>query len=99
MMKKYLEGTAASLPLGGLIEEAGTAKNYNTGSWGTFKPVFLVEHCIQCFFCWVYCPDSAVLIENSKVVGFDYEHCKGCAICAYECPTKPKSIVMEKKEQ
>jgi pyruvate ferredoxin oxidoreductase delta subunit len=98
-MKKYLEGTAASLPLAGMIEEAGTAQKYNTGSWGTFKPIFLVEHCIQCFFCWVYCPDSAVLVEEGKVAGFDYEHCKGCAICEYECPTKPKSILMEKKEQ
>lgn len=97
MMKKYLEGTVETLPLAGLIEEAGTAENYTTGTWGTFKPVFVAEHCIQCLFCWVYCPDAAVKLEGGKVVGFDYDHCKGCAICEYECPTKIKSIVMVKK--
>jgi pyruvate ferredoxin oxidoreductase delta subunit len=98
MMKKYLQGTYKTLPLGGLIEEAGTAENYETGGWGTFKPVLDLDVCIQCLFCWVFCPDSAILTEAGKVVAIDYMHCKGCAICAHECPTKPvKAITMEKK--
>ena len=97
-MKKYLEGTYQKLPLAGVIEEAGTAEKYETGSWGTFKPVFNAEICIQCFFCWVYCPDSAIMVEGGEVVGIDLYHCKGCGICSHECPTKPvKAIVMEKK--
>ena len=97
-MKKYLEGTYQKLPLAGVIEEAGTAEKYETGSWGTFKPVFDAEICIQCLFCWVYCPDSAILVEKGEVVGIDYLHCKGCAICSHECPTKPvKAIIMEQK--
>jgi len=100
MMKKYFDATYKNLPLGGLIEEAGNAKNYETGTWGTFKPVFNAEICIQCLFCWVYCPDSAILVdEKGEVTGIDYEHCKGCEICSVECPTKPeKAIVMVKKE-
>ncbi len=98
--KKYLDATYDKLPLAGLIEEAGNAQEYETGSWGTFRPVFNAEICIQCLFCWVYCPDSAILVnEDGEVIGIDYEHCKGCAICHVECPTKPeKAITMEKKE-
>ncbi|RJP81457.1 MAG: 4Fe-4S dicluster domain-containing protein [Candidatus Zixiibacteriota bacterium] len=98
-MKKYLEGTYKTLPLAGLVEEAGTAENYNTGGWGVFKPVFKPEICIQCLFCWVYCPDSSILTEGGKVVAIDYEHCKGCGLCSKECPTKPeKAIIMVKKD-
>lgn len=97
-MKKYLEGKYKDLPLAGVIEEAGTAEHYNTGGWSAFKPVFHADICIQCFFCWVYCPDSAILVKNGEIVGIDYDHCKGCAICSHECPTKPeKAITMEKK--
>lgn len=97
-MKKYFDATYDKLPLAGVIEEAGNAKNYETGSWGTFRPIFHPEICIQCLFCWVYCPDSAILVEDGKVVGIDYDHCKGCEICHVECPTKPdKAITMEKK--
>lgn len=97
-MKKYLEAKYADLPLAGVIEEAGNAHNYETGSWGTFKPVLNLDICIQCLFCWVYCPDSAILVEGGQVVGIDYDHCKGCSICSVECPTKPeKAIVMVKK--
>jgi len=38
--------------------------------------------------CWIYCPDSSILVEDGKMIGFDYKHCKGCGICAAECPTK-----------
>jgi pyruvate ferredoxin oxidoreductase delta subunit len=97
-MKKYLEAQYADLPLAGVIEEAGNARNYDTGSWGAFKPVLNLDICIQCLFCWVYCPDSAILVEDGQVVGIDYDHCKGCSICSVECPTKPeKAIVMVKK--
>ena len=40
------------------------------------------------------CPDSAILVEDAKVVGIDLEHCKGCGICAAECPPKVKAIKM-----
>jgi len=46
-------------------------------------------------FCWVYCPDGAIQVENSKVVGIDLKHCKGCGICAEECPKKVITMVDE----
>lgn len=84
---------------GGYITEAGNSKNYETGSWRTFKPIFHAEKCIHCLFCWVYCPDDAVIVKDGKMQGFDYDHCKGCGICAYECPDKAKAIEMVLEHQ
>jgi len=97
---------AHDLPAGGIILEAGNSHAYNTGDWRTFKPVFVAENCIHCMFCWIYCPDSSVLIEASgektKMTGFDYDHCKGCGICAQHCPPAAKgkaAIVMVRDEK
>lgn len=62
--------------------------------WRVEKPVFNVEHCINCFNCWVYCPDSSIIARNEKLVGVDYVHCKGCGLCSSVCPTNPKSLLM-----
>ncbi len=84
------------LPIGAVIPEAGNAASYNTGSWRAFRPQWIEENCIQCLFCWMYCPDSAVNVKDGKRGEFDYDHCKGCGICAMECPGKKgkKAIVM-----
>jgi pyruvate ferredoxin oxidoreductase delta subunit len=76
------------LARGGIIPEAGTAAAYQTGGWRTFRPVRDDECCINCLFCWVYCPDGAVVCEDKTVKsrGFDLQHCKGCAVCAEVCP-------------
>ena len=82
------------LPRGGLILEPGSAQRYKTGDWRTLRPVRDAEKCRQCMLCWVYCPDSAVIVEDGKVVGVDLDHCKGCGICARECPPKAAAITM-----
>ncbi|MBL7158836.1 MAG: 4Fe-4S binding protein [Candidatus Omnitrophica bacterium] len=76
------------IPIGGLIEEAGTAKEYKTGSWRTFRPVIDKAKCINCLQCWMHCPDSCIKVKDSKMEGFDYDYCKGCGICASVCPVK-----------
>jgi pyruvate ferredoxin oxidoreductase delta subunit len=43
----------------------------------------------------VFCPDSAIIVEDAKVKGVDYDHCKGCGICARECPPKVQAFTME----
>jgi len=92
-MKKKEKGWK-EIPIGGLIDKAGSAMDYNTGSWRTFKPVVDHSKCINCLQCWIYCPDSAILVKDGKMAGYDYEHCKGCGICASICPVK--CIKMEK---
>ena len=74
------------LAIGGLILEAGNAAEYKTGGWRTMCPVHDPKKCINCMLCWIYCPDSAILVKDGKVTGIDYDHCKGCGICARECP-------------
>ena len=82
------------LALGGIIEEAGNAVEYNTGAWRTYRPIWHEDRCIQCFLCWIYCPDNSIRVEDGKVAGIDLEHCKGCGICAEECPDKANAIEM-----
>ncbi|MCK4249128.1 MAG: 4Fe-4S binding protein [Candidatus Omnitrophica bacterium] len=97
MSKTKKEPGWKDIPIGGLILEPGNAVEYKTGGWRTFKPVHDKEKCINCLFCWMYCPDSAIKVEDGKVIGIDLEHCKGCGICAKECPPKVQAITMEKE--
>jgi len=85
------------LPIGGLILEPGNSEAYNTGTWRTFKPVLHPEICTHDLFCWLYCPDAAILVKDGKMTGFDMKHCKGCGICAKVCPHKPSAITMVKE--
>jgi len=73
---------------GGIIPQAGNAQEYEVGGWRNEHPVRDDECCIDCLFCWVYCPDTAVYIDGESVkgLGFSPQHCKGCAICAQVCP-------------
>ncbi|MBI5206714.1 MAG: 4Fe-4S binding protein [Candidatus Firestonebacteria bacterium] len=86
------------IPIGGLIIEAGNSKKYLTGGWKVQKPVLDKNKCINCMVCWVYCPDSSILIKDGKIDDFDLNHCKGCGICANECPPKIKAITMKIEE-
>lgn len=68
--------------------------NLSVAHWRTDKPIYNTEHCVHCYQCWVYCPDSSILVRTEKMSGIDYEHCKGCGVCANVCPTNPKSLIM-----
>lgn len=84
------------LAMGAMIVTPGSAREYKTGDWRSMRPIYDAKACIHCMQCWVYCPDSAVMVKDGKVVGIDLEHCKGCGICARVCPAKPnKAIKME----
>jgi len=91
---KKIEGWK-ELPIGAVLP-CCTAVEYKTGSWRTFKPVWIPEKCIHCLQCWLICPDFSVIVKDAKMTGFDYEHCKGCGLCANICPVKGKAIKMEK---
>ena len=56
------------LPLGGKILEAGNAREYKTGGWKTFRPNIDRAECINCLFCWIYCPDMAITLESGAAV-------------------------------
>lgn len=91
--------TWKELTIGTINLEAGNSISNHTGTWRSGrKPEFIEKNCIQCFFCWLYCPHFAVGVEGGKVTGFNYDYCTGCGLCAEECPTKEKSIIMVKEE-
>jgi len=83
----------------GLCLEAGTSLNFETGDWRSDKPVWDEAKCTNCMICWIYCPDSAIIIKDGKVTGIDYRYCKGCGICAEECPPKVQAIKMVREEK
>ena len=64
------------------------------GDWRVLKPVYNRDLCIDCQFCWIYCPDVSIISRDKKMIGVDYDHCKGCGICVEVCPTNPKSLLM-----
>ncbi|MCX5781607.1 MAG: 4Fe-4S binding protein [Elusimicrobia bacterium] len=82
------------LPIGDILE-AGTAVKFKTGDWRSLKPVWYPEKCIHCMFCWISCPDSAIIVKDGKMTGINLDFCKGCGICSAECPVKGKAILME----
>jgi 2-oxoacid:acceptor oxidoreductase delta subunit (pyruvate/2-ketoisovalerate family) len=83
------------LPPGGAVAPAESERP-RTGGWRTgLRPDVDVERCIDCLLCWLYCPDSAVLVEDTAFAGFDYDVCKGCEICATACPTGAIRMVEE----
>jgi len=66
----------------------------SVADWRLRKPVFNKDYCIDCQFCWVYCPDVSIVSRDKKMIGIDMDHCKGCGICVEVCPTNPKSLLM-----
>ena len=87
------------LSIGGVIPKAGSSIEKKTAGWRTYRPIHSDEKCIHCMRCWIFCPDSAILVQNGKVVGIDYDHCKGCGICAQECPKKVQAITMKPESE
>jgi pyruvate ferredoxin oxidoreductase delta subunit len=96
-MKKEKEGWK-ELPIG-LVLEGGSSKAFETGDWRSEKPIWDEKKCTNCFICWIYCPDSAIIVKDGKVQGIDYRYCKGCGICAEECPPKVQAIKMVREEK
>ncbi len=87
------------LTMAGIIEKAGNAQDFETGSWRTDRPIWDEEKCTSCLICWIYCPDSAIMVKDGKVTGIDLEHCKGCGICSSECPVKGKAVLMRPENE
>jgi len=91
--------TWKELTIGTINLDAGNSVKNLTGTWRSGqKPEFIEENCIHCLFCWLYCPHFAILVEDGKMKGVNYDYCTGCGICSVECPTKEKALVMVKEE-
>ncbi len=82
------ERSTKEIPIGGLIEEAGSSKYFKTGDWRSFRPVVNEEKCINCMFCVIYCPENCIKVKDGKKGEIDLDYCKGCLICEQVCPVK-----------
>jgi len=91
--------TWKELTIGTINLDAGNSIKNLTGTWRSGeKPQFIEKNCIQCLFCWLYCPHLAIIVNEGTVKGINYDYCTGCGMCSVECPTKEKAIVMVKEE-
>ena len=83
------------LPAAGVVTRDESLRprtgNYRTG----LRPEVELAKCVDCLLCWLYCPDSAIVIEDTHFTGFDLEVCKGCEICSEVCPTGAIEMVAE----
>ncbi len=74
------------LPRAGL-STPGSAAQSVTGDWRTAgKPVVDFPRCVNCLLCWMYCPDSAIVLDGTTFSSVDYTVCKGCELCVEVCP-------------
>ncbi|MDP7180673.1 MAG: 4Fe-4S binding protein [Candidatus Woesearchaeota archaeon] len=87
--------SSKELPIGGLIDEAGSSKHFKTGDWKSFRPIIDENKCINCMFCVVYCPENCIRAKDDKRGEIDLSYCKGCLICQNVCPVK---CISNKKE-
>jgi len=85
-----------SLPIGGVLLEPGSSLKYKTGDWRAFRPVVDKEKCVNCLFCWIYCPDASI-VRKEKWIEVNHDYCKGCGICAKECPKDAIKMTEEQK--
>ncbi len=87
--------TWQELPPGGTVLSA-EAVPVRTGGWRTgLAPSVDLSRCVNCLLCWLYCPDSAIVLEGTGFAGFDLDVCKGCEICAEICPVEAIAMVEE----
>ena len=96
-MLRSFNGPATDIATTHQEDRAYSENNSFTASvadWRIIKPVFNKDYCIDCQFCWVYCPDISIISRDKKMIGVDMDHCKGCGICVEVCPTNPKSLLM-----
>ncbi|MBT4824414.1 4Fe-4S binding protein [Candidatus Woesearchaeota archaeon] len=93
--------TYKEIPIGGLIEKAGSSVEFKTGDWKAFKPVWDKEKCIHCMICPVLCPEDCIPVikgKDPKRKETDFDYCKGCGICAKVCPVKCIKMIEEGSE-
>ena len=71
---------------GGVVTRV-EADRVRTGGWRTgLRPEVELAACVDCLLCWLYCPDSAIVLDGATFAGIDYDYCKGCALCVEVCP-------------
>jgi len=84
----------SDFPMGSSCESFNITE-INAG-WRVFKPVLDVDKCVNCYRCYLVCPEGAIHKNNDKFE-IDEDFCKGCGLCAHECKVNAISMIKETK--
>ena len=84
--KNEREITWKNLGVGGIVTEAGSASQYQTGGWRSQKPSYDNSKCNKCGLCFIFCPEGCIAQQADGLYDPNLFYCKGCGICAKECP-------------
>jgi len=95
--KRENEITWRDVGTGGIVEEAGSASQYESGTWRSQRPIFDFNRCIKCGMCQLFCPEGCVEQNADGYFEANLFYCKGCGICAREC--WPRAITMVDEEE
>jgi len=85
------------LETGAVVVECGSAREYETGTWRSERPVVDKDLCIKCGVCWIFCPDMSIVQAPEGHFEADLTYCKGCGICAKECPVGCITMIGEEE--
>jgi pyruvate ferredoxin oxidoreductase delta subunit len=97
MAKPMDQITWQELEIGAVVTEVGNARQYETGSWRSERPVVKKDQCIKCGVCWLFCPDMCIVRSEEGHFEADLTYCKGCGICAKECPVGCITMISEEE--
>ena len=97
MTKRENELTWKDVGTGAIVAEAGSASQYQTGTWRSQKPIYDFGRCIKCALCQIFCPEGCVEQNAEGYFEANMFYCKGCGICARECWTKVITMVEEEE--
>jgi len=97
LAKSEGELTWKDLEIGSIVTEPGNARQYQTGTWRSQRPIHEFNRCIKCGLCYIFCPEACIGQNAEGYFEADLYYCKGCSICAKECPTKVITMVEEEE--
>lgn len=63
-MTKFLKKNWREIPIGGKIKEAGSSKDFKTGGWAVYEPIWDKEKCTKCLTCVNFCPENCIYFKN-----------------------------------
>lgn len=95
MAKSGDELTWKDLEIGAIVTDPGSARQYQTGTWRSERPIIELDKCNKCGLCYIYCPDAAIEMNDEGYPEVDLFYCKGCGICTEECPKEAITQVEE----
>ena len=76
-----------------LWKENDTVDIIKTGAWRSQQPVTKIGKCVQCGWCYLFCPTGCISNKDTYFAA-NLDYCKGCGICAKVCPVNAIKMVL-----